>query len=71
MKNFTLRIPDEMHGEIQKMSEGINCSTHAMIMFLIKLGLKVYGADTTIRLAVQKPQLAHASSHESESPQAS
>lgn len=66
MKNITLRVTDELHAQIQEMSEEINCSAHSMILFLIKLGMKVYAADATIHLTDRKPQSARSSSRKSE-----
>lgn len=62
MKNFSLRVPDEMHAEIQAMSDEINVSTHAMIMLLINLGMKVYNADVSVSVSDQKGQSVRSSS---------
>lgn len=61
MKNFSLRVPDELHAKIQAMSDEINVSTHAMMMLLIKLGLKVYETDFSVTLS-EKGQSARSSS---------
>lgn len=68
MKNFSLRLPDEMYDDLAAKGEEINCSMHSMIMFMIKLGTKVYESsmNTTVRLTEQKPQSRHSSSHKDE-----
>ena len=62
MKHFSLRVPDELMEQIQGIGEELNCSTHSVIIFLVKLGLKVYGAETTIHLTEAKPQSRRSSS---------
>ena len=48
--NFSIRISPELHNEIKKEAKEINSSINSMILFLIKLGLKVYKGNISIQI---------------------
>lgn len=46
VKQITLRLPKELYNDLARRGDEINCSANSMIMFLVKLGLKIYDAET-------------------------
>ena len=53
MVALQLRLSDEIHEEINRISEELGVSKNAAILLLMRLGKKLYDADVQITAAVR------------------
>ena len=48
--SFSIRISDNLHGEIKQEAEQINSSLNSFMMVLLKLGLKTYQGKIIVQV---------------------